>query len=67
MNLMTSTLYDAEKWDDILSFIEKDENYAKLTPWEKQFMGRCLGMNDKRIALSGKQCRILEVIYGRLK
>lgn len=59
-------IYDDKKWNSILEDIEKEENYAKLTDWEKRFISTCLVMNDKRIGLTSKQRPILERIYNEI-
>jgi len=59
--------YDDKKWSGMLAHLESESVYAKLTDWEKRFLGPCLEMNDKKIALSDKQRPILAKIWEKYK
>ncbi|MFV9616125.1 MAG: hypothetical protein ACNYZG_09220 [Gammaproteobacteria bacterium] len=56
-------VYEDEKWTAILNHLMSSGVKERLSSWERKFLGPCLAMNDKRIALSDKQQKHLIRIY----
>lgn len=62
---MATYVYDEKKYNAILEYLTQDDIYKQLDKFERQMLGSCLVMNDKRIALSAKQRPIIERIWRK--